>query len=62
MNALLDKLDRGLKVIEKSVDIGEQDSDVAACSEELGDFDGGDKVAAVRTASGGSTCMRREVY
>lgn len=52
---VLDKFNRGFEVVEESVDVGEEHRDIAAGSEELGDFDGRDEVAAVRTTSGGGT-------
>lgn len=50
-NSQLDQLDGGFQVVEEAVDVGEQDRDMAAGGQVLGDFDGGDKVAAVRAAS-----------
>lgn len=53
LDTQLYQLDGRLQVIEEAVDIGEQDRDMAAGGQVLGDFDGGDKVAAVRAAGGG---------
>lgn len=53
--ALLDEFDRGLEVVEEAVDISEKNGDIAAGSEELGDLDGWDEVAAVRSAGCGGS-------
>jgi hypothetical protein len=54
---LLHKLDRGLQVVEESMDIGEKDGNIATSGKVLGDLDGRNKVTAVRSTSGGSTCI-----
>lgn len=36
--AVLDQFNRGLEIIQEPVDIGEEDLNMAACLEELGDF------------------------
>jgi hypothetical protein len=48
LGALLDDFDWGLEVVEKGVDVGEEDGHFAAGGEVLRDLDGGDKVATVR--------------
>lgn len=53
LDAQLDQLDGRFQVIEEAVDIGEQDRDMAAGGQVLGDFDCGDKVATVRATGGG---------
>lgn len=52
LGAVRDQLERRFEVVEKAVDVGEEDRHIAAGSQELGDLDGGDKVAAVRAAGG----------
>lgn len=42
LRAILDEFNGGFEVIEEAVDIGNENRDIAAGSEELGDFDGGD--------------------
>jgi hypothetical protein len=48
--AVHDQLEGCLQVVEEAVDVGEEDGDIAAGGEELGDLDGGDEVAAMRAA------------
>lgn len=55
LGTLVHELDGSLQVVEKSMNIGQEDNHVAAGGQELGDFDGGDKVAAVRAACGSSS-------
>lgn len=50
LDAQLDQLDGGLEVVEEAVDVGKEDRHMAASGEVLGNLDGGNKVAAVRTA------------
>lgn len=41
LGAVANELDGGLEVVEDGVDIGEEDDDMAAGGEQLGDLDGG---------------------
>jgi len=55
--AMHDELEGGLEVVEKAVDVGEQDGQFATGRKELCHLDGGHEVAAVRAARCRSTCM-----
>lgn len=55
--AEVDEFDGGFEVVEEAVDVGEEDFDVAACAEEVGEFDDGDEVTAVRSAGGCCACF-----
>lgn len=48
--AEVDEFDGRFEVVEEAVDVGEEDFDVAAGAQEVGEFDDGDEVAAVRAA------------
>lgn len=58
VGAMLDELDRGFKVVEEAVDVGEEDFDVAASAEEVCDLEDGNEVAAV-WAAGCSASYKR---
>ena len=50
---MVDEVERGFQVVQKAVDVGEEDLDGAAGAQEVGDFQQGHKVRAVRPAGGG---------
>lgn len=50
----VDKLNGGFEIVEKAVDVGQQDLDVTSCPEEVRDLYNGNKVAAVRSTGGSS--------
>lgn len=50
------ELEGGFEVVEEAVDVGEEDLHGAAGAQEVGDFEDGDEVAAVRAAGCGRSC------
>jgi len=55
LGALFDELDRGLLIVEETMYIRKEDLYCAASSKEVGNFNHGYEVAAVRSTSGRSS-------
>ena len=56
---MFDKLDGSLEIIEKAVDIGEQDDNIATGSQQLCDLQSWDEVSGVRASGSGGSWQRK---